>query len=186
MIMNTVYMAGSRLNAVVNYLDKDQGLENRHGEQLDDVDKARFVERGEENEIARMITFSPENGGELSDEELSESTRRAMREYMRGRYSADYLLAIHRDTDHPHTQLALTGNKDDLWMDEEELDELRQLGLDHFPERRVELIQQQLNGREVEDVADEYKTMVQARLPSQSQYAEQSELDESIEMGVGR
>jgi len=40
-----------------------------------------------------------------------------MSEFCKDRNTATYCYAIHRDTDHPHAQVALTGTKRDLWMD---------------------------------------------------------------------
>ena len=201
MITQTVYMDADHLDSLVNYLDKERGLESRHGEELSESEKQQFIDRGAHRDICRMLTFSPENGEELSDEELSRSTRRVMRELIQDRPTASYCYGIHRDTDNPHTQLAITGSKDDLWMDVDDLEELREEAQEAFPEpakaqeneqeqeQEAEgeedvLVQETLDGRSVDDVADEHIARVQHRLPSNDQFAEQASFEEVLGLDV--
>ena len=105
---------------LVEYLDKEDGLRNRLGERMSDEEIQAFIEKSEEYDFERQIIISPENGEQLSDRELSQYTRKVMSEFCTDRQTATYCYAIHRDTDHPHTQVAVTGTKRDLWMDRED------------------------------------------------------------------
>ncbi|UPV76621.1 hypothetical protein M0R89_18995 (plasmid) [Halorussus limi] len=124
---------------LVEYLDKEQGLENRFGEQMTEEEVTAFIEKSEEYEFEREIILSPSNGSELSDEQLSLHTRQVMSEFCEGRNTATYCYAIHRDTDHPHTQVAVTGTKRDLWMDVEDCEDLRECATEHFHDHHREL-----------------------------------------------
>lgn len=124
---------------LVEYLDKEDGLRNRLGEQMSDAEIEAFVDKSEAYDFERQIIISPENGEQLSDRELSRYTRKVMSEFCTDRQTATYCYAIHRDTDHPHTQVAVTGTKRDLWMDREDCEELRELATEQFHEQHREL-----------------------------------------------
>lgn len=124
---------------LVEYLDKEDGLRNRLGEQMSDEEIQAFIEQSEAYDFERQIIISPENGEQLSNQELSHHTRKVMSEFCTDRQTATYCYAIHRDTDHPHTQVAITGTKRDLWMDREDCKELRELATEQFHEQHREL-----------------------------------------------
>nr|WP_282594790.1 type IV secretion system DNA-binding domain-containing protein [Halomarina salina] len=62
------------------------------------------------------------------------AARQTLSEFFRGHPSCRWLLAVHRDTDHPHVQVALTGQRHDLYLDADDLSALRQLAADQFRE----------------------------------------------------
>jgi hypothetical protein len=124
---------------LVEYLDKEDGLRNRLGEQMSDEEIQAFIEKSEAYDFERQIIISPENGDRLSDEELSRYTRKVMSEFCTDRQTATYCYAIHRDTDHPHTQVAVTGTKRDLWMDREDCEWLRETATEQFHEQHNDL-----------------------------------------------
>lgn len=192
MILKTSFMrdnddSSSPVRKLVEYLDKSQGLYDRCGCEMDESAKERFLESTVGDEMGRLLTASPENK-ELSDGELSKATRRALEDYLSGRYSADYIMAIHRDTDRPHTQVALSGNEDDLEMDQTDIDDLKQGLLTEFEqEQSLELEQVQLNGRELDgDVADDHSLKIASLDDGKfdGTQTEQQELDQN--MGVGQ
>lgn len=127
---------------LVEYLDKEHGLQDRTGEQMSEEDIEAFIEESEEFEFERQIIISPQNGDRITDREFSHYTRRVMSEYCTDRQTATYCFAIHRDTDHPHTQVALTGTKRDLWMDKADCVELRERAHEHFIDNHRELTRQ--------------------------------------------
>lgn len=124
---------------LVNYLDKENGLQNRSGEQMSDEEIETFIEKSEAYGFERQIIISPEQGDQLSDQELSQYTRQVMSEFCTDRQTATYCYAIHRDTEHPHTQVAVTGTKRDLWMDTEDCDWLRERATEQFHDHHREL-----------------------------------------------
>lgn len=191
MILKTSYRKrdekGSPVEQLVDYLNKSQGLMNRCGCEMDESAKQRFVEATAECDMGRLLTFSPDNQ-DLSDKELSRATRRTMGEFLEGKYSADYLFAIHRDTDQPHTQVAVAGNEDDLHMDREDIEKLQQSALEEFREEEMELVQLQLDGREMDaDVADEHAEALKISTMGdcwEQKGLNQTELDTSRALGV--
>jgi len=96
---------------LVEYLDKEKGLENRAGEEMSDEEIEAFIEKSEEYEFEREVIISPQNGTDLSDDQFSLYTRQVMSEFCKDRNTATYCYAIHRDTDHPHAQVAPDGDE---------------------------------------------------------------------------
>jgi hypothetical protein len=126
---------------LLSYLSRDEHeLRNRRGERMSERETERFIERSEDYGHERQIILSPERGDELSTEQLSLSARKSMREFCRERPSTDYCYAVHRDTEHPHVQVAVTGEKQDLWIERDELKQRRREARQHFrePERERE------------------------------------------------
>lgn len=124
---------------LLEYLNKEQGLENRFGEKMSNEEIEAFIEKSEDYEFEREIIISPENGTDLSDDQFSLYTRQVMSEFCKDRNTATYCYAIHRDTDHPHSQVALTGTKRDLWMDKEDCEQLRERAQEQFSDQHREL-----------------------------------------------
>lgn len=124
---------------LLNYIDKEQGLENRFGEEMSEAEKEAFIEQSEEYDFERQVIISPEHGDDLSNEEFSRYARRVMSDFCQDRPTATYCYAIHRDTEHPHVQVALTGTKRDLWMDKQDCWKLRDRAHEVFHDQRREL-----------------------------------------------
>jgi len=126
---------------LLDYLDREReqgrGLHNRYGEPMDQREIQRFIQRSEEYEYERQVIISPEFGEALSDDEMSLATRETMREFVEDRPTATYCYAIHRDTEHPHAQVALTGSKADLWTDQDDLNRTKERAKDRFREREL-------------------------------------------------
>lgn len=181
--------SSSPVEKLVDYLDKNEGLRDRCGCQLDDIDKERFIDETRDCDMGRLLTLSPENT-DLTDQELSRATRDTMAEYLQGKYSAEYIMAIHRDTENPHTQVAVAGNDEDLHMDKEGIERLQESALEQFNEQEIGLVQMQLDGRELDDdVAEQHSESLKiANLDDQwrSSELEQSKLDTSRSRGKTR
>jgi hypothetical protein len=193
MIVQTSYFDSSKedVGQFIDYLDKGYEMEDCAGHEVTDQSKDRFAERADEFETARMATISPEDGDDLSDREHMTATHDAMREYTEDKYSVRYMAALHRDTDHDHVQLCMLGASDDIEMDKDDLEDFKQDVLESYNDNEIELVQERLDGRTVEEVADEQSeraSLQQATLPHETQHAEQVEIEESIETskGVGR
>jgi TfoX/Sxy family transcriptional regulator of competence genes len=122
---------------LTSYIGRDDHqLRNRRGKKLGDDEREKFIERSQQYEYERQIIISPEHGDELSREQLSLGARRSMREFCRDRPSAEYVYAVHQDTEHPHAQIAVTGQKSDLWTDQDDLDRLKERAREQFRERQ--------------------------------------------------
>lgn len=191
MILKTSYMkddsdGSSPVAKLVDYLDKSEGLQNRCGCEMDDTDKQRFLDSTKSCDMGRLFTFSPENT-DLSDKELSRATRSTMSDYLGDKYSADYIMAIHRDTEQPHTQVAVAGGDEDLHMDKDDIEKMQQQSLEQFNEQEIGLVQMQLDGRELDDdVAEEHTESLKiSSLDDQwtSKQLKQADLDASRSRG---
>jgi TfoX/Sxy family transcriptional regulator of competence genes len=122
---------------LTSYIGRDDHqLRNRRGEKLTEEERDQFIERSKEYQYERQIIISPEHGDELSRQELSLGARRSMREFSRDRPSAEYVYAVHQDTEHPHAQIAVTGQKSDLWTDQDDLDRLKERAREQFREKQ--------------------------------------------------
>lgn len=121
---------------LMSYIGRDNHqLCNRRGEFMSDREAEEFIERSKEYNHEKQIVISPENGNELTDDELSLAARRNMSEFVEDRPTADYCYAIHRDTDNAHVQVAVTGAKRDLYADKKERKQMRTNARTHFRER---------------------------------------------------
>jgi len=117
---------------------RERGLRNRYGEPMSDEERTEFIERSRDYSHEKQLVLSPANGHELSVEELSRMARRNVSDLVADRPSADYCYAIHRDTEHPHVQVALTGTISDLYVSPDERDRHRERAREQFREREYQ------------------------------------------------
>lgn len=149
---------------LLSYLSRDEHeLRNRRGERMSEREVERFTERSEEYGYERQVILSPERGDELTTDQLSLSARKSMREFCRDRPSTDYCYAIHRDTDHPHVQVAITGEEQDLWIEREELEQRRREARQHFREPERERERERTRAHEREREPEQTRTREQER-----------------------
>lgn len=163
----TNYRPDGDCSALVNYIDKAQGVRNRRGEKLDEQEKNEFVRWSKSQEMNRQVVISPDPdaGEQLSNEQLSLHTRETMSEYLDDRQEASYVYSIHQDTDVPHAQVAMAGSRDSLEMYQDEIEEMRQTAEEKFDEEA--LIEQAEAKREEEAQAAQ---KAESRAQSQRQY----------------
>lgn len=121
---------------LTSYLGRDgQQLRDRTGEPMSDREVNEFVARSGQYNHEKQIVISPADGEDMSNEEMSLAARRNMNEFVKDRPTAEYCYAIHRDTDNPHVQVAVTGTKRDLYADKQERMQMRTKARDQFGER---------------------------------------------------
>ena len=113
----------------------DTPVYDRAGRPLSSAQKARFIAASDRHQFNRHLIISPENGSELSNDELGRETRRTLEEFTKGRPSATYAYTVHRDTEHPHAHIALTGEKTDLYMDRKAIERVREQANERMVER---------------------------------------------------
>lgn len=113
---------------LMNYISRegDTPVRGRDGRPMSDAEKDRFIARSERHEFERHMIIAPENGNQLSNEELGRETRRTMNDFTEGRPSATYAYTVHDDTEHKHAHVAVTGEKTDLYMDREDIEQVRE------------------------------------------------------------
>jgi hypothetical protein len=132
---------------LLDYMSDEQ-LRSRSDRPMTAGEVQRFIDLSEKKEYTEQWIFSPKEGGELSDEEMSLAVRKTMREHLNGRKRGTYCFSIHRDTEHDHAHIAMTGQKSDLKrVSGEEYAELREIGA--RATREVE--RDRRNGREIEE-----------------------------------
>jgi hypothetical protein len=121
---------------LTRYLSRDSAqLRDRRGDPMNVEDIEAFNATSEQYGHTKQVIISPEDGDRMSDEEMSLAARRNMNEFVDGRPSATYCYAIHRDTEHDHVQVAMTGEKRDLYAHKEERQQMRTHARTHFRER---------------------------------------------------
>ncbi|WP_122088924.1 relaxase/mobilization nuclease domain-containing protein [Halalkalicoccus subterraneus] len=122
---------------LVNYISRegDTPVHDRSGRPMSDERKGRFVEKSGRHQFERHMIISPENGTDLSNDELGKETRRTMERFTEDRPTATYAYSIHRDTEHPHAHVAMTGEKTDLYMDREDIENVREMANERMVER---------------------------------------------------
>lgn len=122
---------------LTSYIGRDEHqLRNRRGNPMSDHEVQEFINESVKYEHEKQIVISPADGERMTDEEMSLAARRNMNEFVRDRPTATYCYAIHRDTEHPHVQVAVTGEKRDLYADKEERKQMRTHARTHFRERQ--------------------------------------------------
>ncbi|WP_254547195.1 relaxase/mobilization nuclease domain-containing protein [Halomarina pelagica] len=126
-VLQTTYRDGRDASRLLAYIERDTALRNRFGDAMSDRDVRAFIEKSRRHMFERDMILSPENGHQLSNEEFSLHTRQIMGEFLEDRPTVDYCYAVHRDTDHPHVHVALTGERRDLYMDREDIRDVRAL-----------------------------------------------------------
>lgn len=121
---------------LTSYISRGENqLKNRHGEPMTGEEQEEFLEKSEQHQYEEQWVISPANGDELSDEELSLAARKTMTEHLSDRPTADYCYSVHRDTENPHVQVAVTGDKSDLWTEQHDLDQFEERAIEHTRER---------------------------------------------------
>ena len=132
---------------LLDYMSQSQ-LRTRSDRPMSGAEVQQFVDLSEKKEYTEQWIFSPKVGEELSDEEMSLAVRKTMREHLSDRKRGTYCFSIHRDTEHDHAHIAMTGQKSDLKrVSAEEYAELRKIGAEET--REVE--RDRRNGREIEE-----------------------------------
>jgi hypothetical protein len=141
----------SNAAGLMSYISREEHrLENRNGNEMTGEQQEAFIEKSENHRYEEQWIVSPENGDDLSNDELALAARRTMTEHLSGRPTGDFCYAVHRDTDNPHVQLAVTGEKADLWTEQEDLDRFKELAVEHSKEQR-QSHEQQLEAELVEE-----------------------------------
>ncbi|WP_049904060.1 type IV secretory system conjugative DNA transfer family protein [Halococcus agarilyticus] len=157
-------------SALTSYIGREQ-LYNASGEEMDGEEIQAFIDRSEDYEYEEQWILSPENGEDLSDEAMSLAARKTLNQHIEERPTAEYCYAIHRDTDHPHVQAAVTGEKADLWTDEEDLQNVRENARDHFQNQEREhgleeqLLEENVLEPDHENAHSQSRTLAAAGLP---------------------
>ena len=125
MYLNTNYQ-NSGAGALVNYIERDCRLRNTVGREVSQSERERFIEKSQEHNFEREIRISPDPEADVSREELERETQRYLRDFTRDRPSARAIYAYHEDNGIPHVHAALTGERDDLYMEQQEIKRDRQ------------------------------------------------------------
>lgn len=135
-IYETSYRSGQGAGDLLDYIQREGSpLKDRTGQDMSAEQRERFEEKSEKHQFERDIIISPENGEDLSREDMGRATRQHMSEFTEDRPTVDYCYAVHDDTENQHVHVAATGEKDDLYMDSEDIMEQREHAHDRFQDR---------------------------------------------------
>jgi hypothetical protein len=133
---------------LVQYIQRDrsedavQSVELKHpaGRELSDAEVEQFVEKSRAMQFQRHMIVSPDPSGQYTPEEVGKNTRELMNREFGQQPTAEYVDAVHRDTDFPHAHVAITARKRELAMNRTEIDRVRERAADIYnePERAQE------------------------------------------------
>lgn len=150
MIVKSDYQYGGA-GALIKYIAYNKGekveIRDHTGREVSQEELDEFVERSKEMGMERQIIIAPDPDAGIGTEDLDRSTRRLMSEWRSGRPSTEYMYAVH-DAEPAHVHVAVTGDRRDLYMDTEDLTELREKAADQM--REQERIQQREDLQEAE------------------------------------
>ena len=125
MFVNTNYRE-SGASALVNYIEQDHPLRNSAGRELSNGEVRDFIQKSDRHQFEREFQISPDPEADVSQRNLERQTQRFIGEFLQGRHSARAVYAYHGSTDVPHTHVATTGKRRDLFVDREEITQIRQ------------------------------------------------------------
>jgi len=100
-------------------------LRDSIGRELTDDEIEEFIENSKGDNFSRQIVLSTAPGNDLSEQEMREKTERVMNNYVDGKPSAHYLYGVHENTDQIHSHAAVRGDRRDLWMDSDDLKDMK-------------------------------------------------------------
>ena len=125
MFVHTNYRT-SGASALVNYIEQDHPLRNSAGRELSDGEVRGFIQKSERHEFEREFQISPDPEADVSQRDLERQTQRFVGEFLTDRHSVRAVYAYHGSTDIPHAHVAMTGERHDLFVDREDIDQIRQ------------------------------------------------------------
>ena len=125
MFVHTNYRT-SGASALVNYIEQDHPLRNSAGRELSDSEVRGFIQKSERHEFEREFQISPDPEADVSQRDLERQTQRFVGEFLTDRHSVRAVYAYHGSTDIPHAHVAMTGERRDLFVDREDIDQIRQ------------------------------------------------------------
>ena len=119
---------------LVEYIEHEQTEEKEKvraelrgsvGRELTDDEIEEFIENSEHDNFSRQIVLSTAPDNDLSEQEMREKTERVMNNYIDGKPSTHYLYGVHEDTDQIHSHAAVRGDRRDLYMDADDLKDMK-------------------------------------------------------------
>lgn len=151
------YSEGGGSEALLRYMDRGSpDLKDRAGRPMDDKDIERFVDKTESrhNGFRRHVILSPDPDSDLSREELDRAARRYGREFTEDKPSATYAYALWDEDEErergPHVHMAVAGDREDLYMDRDDLTRERERLNEKFREQERQRDRTQQREREHE------------------------------------
>lgn len=108
----------------VGVTDMD-GWKNRAGIPLSGEDVQQFIARTQTYEFERSMTISHDN--ELGEQAAGEATRDAIGEYFEDAPTRDYIYSVEQGEGQTQVNVAMTGERDQMWMDRQQLEEFHDL-----------------------------------------------------------
>ena len=128
-ITDTAYREGgaNRIIGYVRYKEEKTQMKDHVGRDMSKEELKDFVERTEEHQFHRHISISPANAENLENGDLERATRNTVDEFFDSD-SVSYCYGIHDETgNRKHAHVILAGSKDDLYMNPQHCDELREI-----------------------------------------------------------
>jgi hypothetical protein len=175
--VNTNYRT-SGASALVNYIEQDHPLRNSAGRELSDREVRGFIQKSDRHQFEREFQLSPDPEADVSQRDLERQTQRFIGEFLVDRPSARAVYAYHGSTDIPHAHVAMTGERRDLFVDREEITQIRQTlsqRLEQTQEQEQHQEQQQRQRLRVDDELDQVQSQHLELRPENQRQQEQTQ-----------
>lgn len=112
---------------------EDYALKNRAGQEMSEEEKNAFEAKSEYHEFERQMIISPRE--DRTDREMEEMTRDSINQHFDGN-SVDYCYSVHKDAEEGvHSHVILTGDIDDLYMNQSDIEEFNEQSKERFRAR---------------------------------------------------
>ena len=141
MFVHTNYRT-SGASALVSYIEQDHPLRNSAGRELSDREVRGFIEKSERHQFEREFQISPDPQVDVSRRDLERHTQRFIDDFLTDRPSVRAVYAYHGSTDIPHAHVAMTGKRHDLFVDREEITQIRQTLSQHLEQAQTQTQEQ--------------------------------------------
>lgn len=184
-IVYTDYRSGDA-KALLDYIERDHApIHDRTGREMSEAQRREFIDKSSAHNFQRQVVISPENRHDLSAEDFHRATRDTVKEFARDRRTTTYAYAVHREMEnHPHVHVAMTGERRELYMNRDDIQQFREQSHERFIAREEQ--RRRDFGRKLEEDTDRQRREDRERLAELKREAKGLTREEEQEREQGR
>lgn len=138
MIAKTDFQASGAAD-LVQYIKRDDKrqvpVKNHTGRELDQEQLQQFIDVSEEYGMERHFIIAPDPEAGFDPDEVDRNVRTVMNDWRGDRRGTQYVYAVHGHDQRPHAHVAVTGRKDALRMNKQDIVAFRERAREAFDER---------------------------------------------------
>ncbi|WP_267644007.1 hypothetical protein [Haloarchaeobius amylolyticus] len=154
LITKTDFQRGGAADLLA-YIRRDNGkkvpVRDHTGRELDARARERFIGVSERYDMERHFIVAPDPKAAYGAREVDRNVRSLMREWRADRKATEYVYAVHDSKETPHAHVAVTGHKEQLYMDTTDLESFESLAREVFkePQRVAQRLEEQSAKRDL-------------------------------------